>query len=457
MKTNGGYRLLFTTLPTNDLGLLVRSVPIALELGKKGHEILFSSPGRAPSKLLNDVGFTNIKPIHPLYEMSSEALRPRGFLRLLRSKKLMERHGGRWRFLARLLRAIPLRFAPAVPEIWSMDHLAAIAGLMNANFVHANCDAYMKLVKDAAPDAIVDFWNPFACVAARKLGLPLVTVNQADAHPESRGFIWWKEPSAAPPTTVPAMNKVLRKFRLGEIRKLEDLSIGDLTLIVGSPETDPLPESADVTYVGPILWQKEGEQTPAWFDQLPTDKPVVWLYPGNPRYSARGSIWDSEVIIEASIEALKDQNLAVVLSMGYQLIPDKYLPLPKNFFHTEYVPGLIMAQRCDLMIHHGGYGSCQTGLFTATPAVIIPTFSERESNARRVADAGAGELLIPTLSKHGRKSVEPMALLQLVLRVLHDSSYMENAIRCGEYLKRAGNVESTASLIENFLRGRLAG
>ncbi len=451
MNANGSHRLLFTTLPTNDLGLLTRSVPIALALRKRGHEVLFSSPGRAPSKLLSDAGFTNLRPRHPIYEISSKALNPKGFLKLLGSKKLMERYGGRWRFLAKLLRAIPLRFAPTVPEIWSMDHMAAMTGLKNSNFIRANCDAYMKLVEDAAPDAIVDFWNPFACIAARKLGIPLVTVNQADAHPESRGFIWWKEPSAAPPTTVPAMNKVRRKLGLGEIRKLEDLSIGDLTLIVGSPETDTLPESADVTYVGPILWQKEGEQAPDWFDRLPGDKPVVWLYPGNPRYSAGGSIWDSEVIIEACIEALRDQNLVVVLSMGYQLIPDKYLPLPNNFIHIEYVPGLIMAQRCDLMIHHGGYGSCQTGLFTGTPAVIIPTFSERESNARRVAEAGAGELLLPTFSRHGRKSLGPTALRQLVLRVLHDDSYAENAKRCSEYLKKAGDIESTASLIENYL------
>jgi len=48
-----------------------------------------------------------------------------------------------------------------------------------------------------------------------------------------------------------------------------------------------------------------------------------------------------------------------------------------------------MAERSDLLIHHGGYGSCQTGLVTGTPAVIIPTYAERESNARRIAALGA--------------------------------------------------------------------
>jgi len=46
--------------------------------------------------------------------------------------------------------------------------------------------------------------------------------------------------------------------------------------------------------------------------------------------------------------------------------------LPPNFYYASYVPGLAMAERSDLLIHHGGYGSCQTGLYAGTPAVIIP-------------------------------------------------------------------------------------
>ena len=36
-------RYLFTTLPSNDLGLLTRSLPIARELRRRGHTALFSS------------------------------------------------------------------------------------------------------------------------------------------------------------------------------------------------------------------------------------------------------------------------------------------------------------------------------------------------------------------------------------------------------------------------------
>jgi hypothetical protein len=77
------------------------------------------------------------------------------------------------------------------------------------------------------------------------------------------------------------------------------------------------------------------------------------------------------------------------LTTGHDELPRELLPLPVNCRHEAYLPGLAMADHADLLIHHGGYGSCQTGLFAGKPAVIMPTFSERESNARRVAALGA--------------------------------------------------------------------
>jgi UDP:flavonoid glycosyltransferase YjiC (YdhE family) len=61
------HRFLFTTLPSNDLGLLARSLPIARELSELGHEIAFCSPGEAPSVVIAEAGFQNLVPKHPLY------------------------------------------------------------------------------------------------------------------------------------------------------------------------------------------------------------------------------------------------------------------------------------------------------------------------------------------------------------------------------------------------------
>jgi UDP:flavonoid glycosyltransferase YjiC (YdhE family) len=92
------------------------------------------------------------------------------------------------------------------------------------------------------------------------------------------------------------------------------------------------------------------------------------------------------------------------------------------------VPGLALAGRSDLLIHHGGYGSCQTGLYTGTPALAIPTFFECESNARRMAAVGAGDFVPPVNHEQGRnKHVHAEAVRQKVDLILSQPAYRENA------------------------------
>src|SRR6266566_4571960 len=240
--------------------------------------------------------------------------------------------------------------------------------------------------------------------------------------PASQGFIWWKTPPSHLPTPVPVMNKVLAENGLPPISTLGELCLGDLTLVVGMPETDPLPATADVTYVGPILWQKPGATLPDWIKSLGREKPLIWVYSGNPRYSSKSETLDSMVVVRACIAALANEDMQVVLTTGHHPLPKEVLPLPANFHHEPYVPGLAMAEKCDLLIHHGGYGSCQTGLYAGKPAVIIPTYSERESNARRIAALGAGAVLAVDTSRR-EKSASVDELRNLVRRVLGDPSF----------------------------------
>jgi hypothetical protein len=53
-------RILFTTLPFNDLGLLTRSLPVARDLATRGHATAFASPGAAPKIMIAEAGFVNL-------------------------------------------------------------------------------------------------------------------------------------------------------------------------------------------------------------------------------------------------------------------------------------------------------------------------------------------------------------------------------------------------------------
>jgi UDP:flavonoid glycosyltransferase YjiC (YdhE family) len=451
-------KFLFTTQASNDLGLLTRSLPIANELKQRGHEVAFCNPAKAPRKLITEAGFDNLIPKHPAYYLNHVLFTSepdlREFWRFITSEQIRQEFGGPFGYLRQLIHTRP-KIGPATPEIWSVDHLAALIGMRSENFVRTECAALSQLITDYAADVLVDCLHPVACMAARVLQKPLVTIIQADMHPDSKGFIWWKEPPPDLPTPTPVLNKILAEHGLGPIRRTEELLVGDLTLVLGTPETDPLPPKTNAIYIGPILWQKPGAKPPDWFAQLDNAKPVIWVYSGNPRYLPISTPVDSSLVIRSCLPALAKEDVQVVLSTVHHALPKDLLPLPGNFRYVPYVPGLIMAKRSNLMIHNGGYGSCQTGLYTGTPAVIIPTYSERESNARRVSALGAGEFIVPRGDASGRKKyVAPDEVRAKVKQVLSTHSYTQNAERISEKMGTIGGISWTAALIEDFSRGR---
>jgi UDP:flavonoid glycosyltransferase YjiC (YdhE family) len=112
-----------------------------------------------------------------------------------------------------------------------------------------------------------------------------------------------------------------------------------------------------------------------------------------------------------------------------------------------------LAGRCDLMIHHGGYGSCQTGLFTGTPAVIVPTFSERESNARRIASLGAGVFVLPEITANGGKKIAIEKFKERVIHVLETPTFREHAKKYSEVIRSYGGVDKALRLIEKVAGG----
>mgnify|MGYP000163472057 CR=1 FL=1 len=442
-------KYLLTTLPTNDLGLPARSLPIAQELRKRGHQVTFCNPAQAPSRLISGAGFDNLLPNRYLLLLTGDVS-----LKQIARFLTWQHRGQNVRILLSLIRHMS---KASTAEIWDTDHFMYLLGMWNERFIRVNVEALIEVIRTWEPDAIVDFWNPFACIAARASHKPLITVIQPDMHPQSQGFIWWKKrpPLDLQPSPVLATNQVLADYHLPLIEKIADLLVGDMTLVLGLPEMDPLPETARVTYIGAVLWQKPEDRLPAWIEDLDREQPVIWLYPGNLQYM-RGyrTFGDSAVVLEACIEALADEAVQVILTTGYHPLPRRFVPLPSNFRHEPYVPGLAMAEKSDLLIHHGGYASSQMGLYAGKPALILPTFSERESNARRIAAQGAGDYIVPQIDATGRKKwLSAQEVRTRLFNILSDASYAENAKRIGERMKACGGAAEAARLIEKSLPG----
>jgi len=95
-----------------------------------------------------------------------------------------------------------------------------------------------------------------------------------------------------------------------------------------------------------------------------------------------------------------------------------------------------------------------TTLKVGTPAVIIPTITERESNARRVALLGAGEVVMPEIDESGEKSIDVTEFSAMVKRVLNEPSYRQSAKRVAKSMQHFGGAQSASEMVEKFTCGR---
>lgn len=202
-------KYLFSLITSNDLGLLTRSLPVARELAKRGHQVVFCNPAAAPRKLIVEAGFENLPLRHPYYFLldlqARGELHPTRLYQAYQSGQFQHAFGGLGGFMRQIWRAIPTRFTAPSAQIWNGDQMLAMAGLLNEGFVRAELAAAMLEIVQQV-DVVVDTWNPFACAAARLLRKPLATLIQTDMHPLSRGFIWWKEPPLGLPSVTPVFN-----------------------------------------------------------------------------------------------------------------------------------------------------------------------------------------------------------------------------------------------------------
>ena len=415
-------RILFVSLRSDDLGLPSRLLPIAAELRARGHDVAFASPDPAPAKLIAGAGLPNLEcpPMHPS------------------SSKV---------------------FAEPTPLVRDYDHFLALLGWCDQEFTARQIRNCTSVLRAWGPDIVVDSFDAGWCAAARILGIPLAEVLQGDLHPDGHGFTWWLPPSPAP-SPAAAFNAALADAGLPPVDKAARLLLGAAAVVVGSPATDPVPDPA-LPHVGALAWGDPAAKLPAAIPP-PGQRPLIFLYAGKPRYAPGKTIWcDSAIVLDACIQALAGLDADVVVGAGHQGLPRR---LPANFIPLSYAPGQALARRADVMIHHGGHGSTLTALAAGTPALIIPTYSERESNARRAAALGAARYLVPKTAdgetQHqperapvtgmggADKQLDPRLVADTIGTLLEDPCYSDSARAAAQQLATLPGAAGAADVIE---------
>jgi UDP:flavonoid glycosyltransferase YjiC (YdhE family) len=246
--------------------------------------------------------------------------------------------------------------------------------------------------------AIVDaHWSPWVDTEFEPVDSP---ISRIIGVPLSDLIFHFVRPVAFAIHTIP-INAVLRKHRLPEIRPdiRAYFSCGDYAVYPNDPGLYPLrkPLPPEHAFIGPLLWSPQVPK-PSWWDNLPADKPVV--------YVSLGSTGEPQ-LLHALFRVLGELPVSVIAATAARETPSQ---LPGNVFLAEFVPGLEAARRSRLVVCNGGSMSGQQAVSAGAPYLGLISNLDQMLYSRAVQQAGACELM--------RESEVSEASLRPIVRAL---------------------------------------
>jgi UDP:flavonoid glycosyltransferase YjiC (YdhE family) len=338
---------------------------------------------------------------------------------------------------------------------------AVAARYCRAEVLRAHVARDRAAIESHRPDAVVIDMQPAAAIAARSLGLPVVSLADADfLSPSPLAWMPWL--TLAPdallpyPPCVPAFNEVLAELGLDPIAWPTELLWGDVTLVPSCAELEPVepppPGRAPAHHVGPLYWDPPAEVPP-----LPNADGAARVYV---TIGSGGMI--TGPILERVAAALARPGLSVFVSAG--IAPPPGLA-ERPGLRIGGFTGLTETLRwSDVVVTHGGYSSVVAAHLQARPQVVLPLMSEHEANGREMVERpGCGLLVRRTRTDDGGRhlrfvnrvsgeSDDPVPaeadILDAVNQVLGDDSYRERATAMSERLLEARRTADLGALLE---------
>jgi|GEM_PF-1036963 len=335
---------------------------------------------------------------------------------------------------------------------WSCaEEFWEIIGYGHMDWVEKKVEELMGYIKDFSPDYIFSDLAILSCIASRIMNIPLIAINQSCYHPNvAFGRLrWWEEPREMKLKLTENLNNYFKKKGAPLLKCFEELFTGALTLVPSFPEFDPIDNITQYNthYIGPVLWNPLEEartEIKALFDRK-AGKPTIFCY------TARfyDNVGESGIkIFKAIIYALRDFDANIIISTGSEL--DKKIALEvlkeynyrSNHFNLiDWIPMGVAYGGSDIVIHHGGHGSCLGQFLYGVPSLIMPTHAEREYNARMCTRLEVAEFL---------KTVDLCedSILSEIEKILTMGHYRKNLLVWNKKIKDGyGNLTEVVKLI----------
>jgi UDP:flavonoid glycosyltransferase YjiC (YdhE family) len=181
------------------------------------------------------------------------------------------------------------------------------------------------------------------------------------------------------------------------------------------------------------------EGAPEWPLPVP-DAPLV--------YATLGTVVNTRTeILGAFVEALRDERVNLVVTVGRDGDPDQFGPQPPNVRIERYIPQTTIFPRCDLVISHGGSNTMLAALAHGIPQVMVPITADQPDNAERCAAAGVARMV--PLAEATAASIREAALAVLV-----DPNYRHAAERTRDEMAALPGTDHAVALLERLARDK---
>jgi MGT family glycosyltransferase len=288
------------------------------------------------------------------------------------------------------------------------------------------------------PDVLVTdsacFWGKLAAI---KFGIPWVcsTTTFAFNQQSSKYLSHSASEIADIILGLPRMNREIRKLRSLGYHAKSALDIvqnkpDDNTIVYTSRTFQPCAETFDrehYRFVGPSVREVEPRRKDG--------RPLVFASLGT-------VINDRPDFYRTLVEALRDEDVDLLISCGKAFDPTCLGSLPANVRVEHYVDQMEVLSRASLFVTHCGMNSASEGMWMAVPELLFPLTGEQRAVARRVAEVGAG---VPLDEKDARDAPR---LKACVLRALADKDIAAGAARMRDDLRSCAGPCGAADFIE---------
>lgn len=171
---------------------------------------------------------------------------------------------------------------------------------------------------------------------------------------------------------------------------------------------------------------------PSWTRGL-GDRPVV--------YVTFGTAFNSPEMFAPVLEALRNEPLELIVTVGRNLDPAELGHQPPNVHVERYLAQSLVLPLCDAVVCHGGSGAIMETLTCGLPMVILPQGADQVWNGPLCADRGVARCL-------QGDEVSVASIRGALAEVVNVGSYRANAGAVAREIAALPGLGHAVSLIE---------